>query len=149
MTMYADIYLIKKSRSFDLAIDFLNHFVPNRKESSDEYTIPQYDDKPKFEFDSVKEIMLFLEKNIFYYQGIYWQNIEDSNLNKHAMIFYLEDGYTVFGISIEAKENGEKKNEEKCLQEMVNFFNSKEAYITYEDLPGTSYLDFKKKIKST
>ena len=59
---YADIYLVKNSRSKDLVISFLNHFLPQREESADEYLIPQYSDKPKFEFSELDELMDFLEK---------------------------------------------------------------------------------------
>lgn len=59
MGYLADIYVIKKTRSKKLADDFLNHFLPNRKESADEYFIPEYSDKPTYEFDNASEPSIF------------------------------------------------------------------------------------------
>jgi hypothetical protein len=40
MSGFADIYVIKKNRSKKLAIQFLDYFLPQREESSNEYLFP-------------------------------------------------------------------------------------------------------------
>jgi hypothetical protein len=144
MGYLADIYVIKKTRSKKLADDFLNHFLPNRIESADEYLIPEYSDNPTYEFDNADELMSFLEKNENYTNRIYWRNTDEENLNKHGMIFYNEDGTMIFGISRNANMNGNlnTENEDQCLAEMKKYFDTNLGYIHYENPPANSYEEF-------
>lgn len=144
MGYLADIYVIKKSRSKKLGIDFLNHFLPLREESAEEYLIPQYSDYPICEFDNAEDLMIFLESNPEYSQSIYWRNKYKNSLNKHGMIFYTKDGYMIFGISRDADMSGNlsTKNEDECLLEMMKYFETKNGYIDYETLPVNSYVEF-------
>ena len=144
MEYFADIYVIKKTRSKKLADDFLNHFLPNRQESADEYLIPEYSDNPTCEFDNADELMSFLEKNENYSNRVYWQNTDEKNLNKHGMIFYNEDGTMTFGISRDADMSGNLKteNEDQCLTEMKKYFDTNLGYIHYENPPAKSYDEF-------
>ncbi len=59
MGYLADIYVIKKTRSKAVVIEFLNHFLPNREHSAEEYWIPQYSDNPLYEFKNPSELMSF------------------------------------------------------------------------------------------
>ena len=144
MGYLADIYVIKKTRSKKLADDFLNHFLPNRKESADEYFIPEYSDKPTHEFDNASELMCFLEKNKNYPNRIYWRNTDQENLNKHGMIFYNKDGTMIFGISRNTDMSGNlnTENEDQCLTEMKKYFDTNLGYIHYENPPADSFKEF-------
>ena len=144
MGYLADIYVIKKTRSKKLANDFLNHFLPNRTESADEYLIPEYSDNPTHEFDNAEELMSFLEKNQNYPNRIYWRNTDVESLNKHGMIFYNEDGTMIFGISRNADMSGNlnTENEDQCLTEMKKYFETNLGYIHYENPPANSYQEF-------
>lgn len=144
MGYLADIYLIQKSRSKSKGIDFLDAFLPSREESSDEYLIPQYSDTPIEAFDNADDLMTYLESNPEYSQSIYWRNTDENNPNKHGMIFYTEDGNMIFGISriSDMSEESNTDNEDACLQEMKEFFNSEIGYIHYESPPVNSYVEF-------
>lgn len=144
MGYLADIYVIKKTRSKKLADDFLNHFLPNRKESADEYLIPEHSDNPTHEFDNADELMSFLEKNENYPNRIYWRNTDEKNLNKHGMIFYNEDRTMIFGISRNADMSGNlnTENEDQCLNEMKKYFDTNLGYVHYENPPADSYKEF-------
>ncbi|MFK7747373.1 MAG: hypothetical protein AB8B65_03205 [Kordia sp.] len=144
MGYFADIYAIKKTRSKKIADNFLNHFLPNRKESADEYLIPEYSDNPTHKFDNADELMCFLEKNKNYPNRVYWKNVDEKNLNKHGMIFYTEDGTMIFGISREVDMSGNLNttNEDQCLAEMKKYFDTNLGYIHYENPPAESYKEF-------
>ncbi|PTB92994.1 hypothetical protein C9994_13410, partial [Marivirga lumbricoides] len=130
MGYLADIYVIKESRSKKMGIDFLNHFLPFRKESADEYEIPQYSENPNQKFNNAEDLMTFLESNAEYSQSIYWRNTEEKSLNKHGMIFYTSDGNMIFGISRNADMSGnlDTQNEDKCLEEMKVYFDTEMGY---------------------
>ncbi len=144
MGYLADIYVIQKSRSKKLGIDFLNHFLPFREESADEYLIPQYSEDPTSKFDNAEELMIFLESNPEYSQSIYWRNKDEENLNKHGMIFYTKDGNMIFGITRNADMSGNlnTENEDECLMEMKKYFKTENGYIQYENPPADSYDEF-------
>lgn len=142
MGFFADIYVIKKSRSKKLGEDFLNHFLPNREESASEYELPQYSDDPKILFNKAYDLMEYLEKNNNDNHTIYWRNLDSNNPNRHGMIFYTTDGYMIFGISVDA----DPENEAECLSEMKDFLKSDRGYITYECPPETTFEEFEKKI---
>ncbi|MEZ4805711.1 MAG: hypothetical protein R2852_09575, partial [Bacteroidia bacterium] len=82
MGYLADIYVAVETRSKTKAVDFLNHFLPKREESADDYLIPQYSDNPIQEFNNACDLMIFMELNPEYTQSIYWRNLDESNLNK-------------------------------------------------------------------
>ena len=144
MGYLADIYVIKESRSKKIGIEFLNHFLPAREESADEYLIPQYSDEPIQKFDKADEIMSFLEINKEYSQSIYWRNIDDENPNKHGMIFYTSDGNMIFGISRNADMTGNLNtdNEDGCLNQMKAYFETHLGYIHYENPPASTLNEF-------
>lgn len=144
MGYLADIYVIKESRSKQMGIDFLNYFIPFREQSADEYLIPQYSDVPILEFDNADDLMTYLESNPYHSQSIYWRNRDETNPNKHGMIFYTEDGNMIFGISRNAdmSDSLNTENEEECLREMKEYFNTEMGYIHYENPPVNTLIEF-------
>ena len=146
MGYYADIYVIHKNATKKQILEFLDYFVPNRKESQDGYWIPEYSGNPIYEFDNANDLMDFMEMNSNFSNRIYWRNLDENSLNKHIMIFYNEDGSVVFGISRESDSgiNLKTNNEDKCLIEMKQFLKSDLGYITYECPPEDTYEDFVK-----
>lgn len=141
MGYYADIYVIKKTRSKDYALKFLDTFLPKRKESTDDYVIyTSSSDEPKYIFKKVEDLMIYFERNTTIYQSIYWNGTDKNNLNKHAMLFYTIDGYMVFGIS------RDYNYKEEGLEEMKSFLRSDKGYIITECPPKDNYSDFCKMI---
>ena len=146
MGYYSDIYVIKKVRSKNAAIDFLDHCLPQRKENSNFYEVPRFEKKVELEFDNVDELMDYLEEKDKVSHCIYWRNMDDENLNRHGMIFYTSDSYMIFGISRDSYGIDNTKNEDNCLREMKNFINSEDGYITYECPPEETDFDFIRKV---
>ncbi len=148
MGQFADIYIAVKTRYKQKGIDFLNHFLSQREESADEYEFPQYTSKTEIEFDSVDDLMNYLEtdKNAEY--NLYWRSTDNSNPNKHGMLFYTKDEAIIFGISRDADIGGNSntENEDECLNLMKEYFQTDIGYITYEDTPSDSYNEFIEKV---
>lgn len=142
MGYYADIYVIKKTRSKIVALEFLKHFLPQRKESAECYEIPQYGINTEIEFNNAEELMDYLEKNTTTTHSIYWTNMDKKNLNRHGMIFYTADSCMIFGISRDHHGINHTENEEYCLIELKDFFNTEKGYITYECPPEDTYDEF-------
>ena len=148
MGYYADIYVIHKKTSKKQILEFLDYFVPNRKESQDEYWIPEYSKDPIYEFENANDLMDFMEMNSNFSNKIYWRNLDENSLNKHIMIFYNDDGSVVFGISRDADSgiNLKTNNEDECLIEMKQFLKSNMAYIAYESPAEDTYEGFIKMV---
>lgn len=144
MGQYADIYVAVKTRSKRQAIDFLNHFLPNREESADEYEFPQYSSKTDKEFETVDKLMTYMELEEGAEYNLYWRGTNNSNPNKHGMLFYTRDGALIFGISRDADIGGHLNtdNEDECLRLMTEYFQTEIGYITYEDTPVDTFGEF-------
>lgn len=102
----------------------MNNFLPQRIESADEYEFPQYSSKTEIEFESVDDLMNYLESDKNSEYNLYWRSTDDSNPNKHGMLFYTKDEAMIFGISRDADI----------------------GYITYEDTPTDTYNEFIEKV---
>lgn len=150
MGQYADIYIAVKTRSKQQATDFLNHFFPNRVESADEYEFPQYSSPAYREFKTVNELMLYLESEVNAEYNLYWKATDDSNPNRYGMLFYTSDAAIIFGISRDADIGGydNTENEDECLKQMKEYFQSENGYITYEDTPYETYKKFVSKVNN-
>ncbi len=61
MAYLADIYIIKKTRSKKIGLDFINHFIPEREESADCYEFPRFAENTIFVFDKAEDLMTYLE----------------------------------------------------------------------------------------
>lgn len=149
MGQYADIYVAVKTRSKQHATDFLNHFLPDRKESADEYEFPQYSKVTDKEFETVDELMTYLEGNVNSEYNVYWRGTDISNPNKHGMLFYTKDEALIFGISRDADIEGHlnTENEDECLVLMKEHFQTKVGYITYDDTPFKTFEKFVNEVK--
>lgn len=135
MGFYADIYVIKKSRSKTLAEAFLNYFLPKRVENTNVYELPRFGNQVKLTFESADELMIYLEENPIAEQCIYCKNPDTKSLNRYGMIFYTPDSYMIFGISRYIKEK-------EGLEELKEFLNTETGYITYECPPENTYVEF-------
>lgn len=143
MGTYADIYVIKKTRSRQVALDFLDHFLPERAETTDAYEVPRFADDPIVVFSTVEELMEYAAQHPTVHHGVYLRNTDEADLKHYAMLFYTNDGYTIFGISWHKEDEDEDPTGEKrILQELKDFLEAEEGYITYENPPPDTYPEF-------
>ncbi len=148
---YADCYVIQKSRTQKKIEEFLNHFVPNRQATQDEYVInfPEwyflgYGIKHKIYYDA-KDVFECMEKVIDIEYALYFHN-QDKTIIRGAMIFYGTDGCTILGLWCGTKYPN-TEIEDKVFDLLKEFAKSNEGYITYESPPELDYLAFKKKME--
>ena len=142
MTHYADIYVIKQTRTKAEGLAFLNHFLSERVESSKVYEVPQYGERTEYEFCKAEDLMDYLEKNQTEPHAIYWRNTDQERPNHTGMLFYTKDGHMIFGISRPSAGIDNLHAETECLAEMMLFLETEAGYFTYECPPETSFPEF-------
>lgn len=147
MPYFADIYVLQLSRSKALAERFLDHFLPQRKESSEVYELPQYGETVDLSFDKSEELMDYLEANHTIPHRVDWHNLDPTNPNYHGMVGYTKDACMIFGLSRAHASIDNIQNEEEGLAAMKTFLNSAVGYITYECPPEDTYLDFVQRVQ--
>ena len=141
MPEYSDIYVISDKRDRKTIDKFLRDFIPNREECADEYEIPQFSAKPVIVFKKADELIDYCEKNKNTEHAIYWRSIKGSR-PEYGMVFYLSDGYVIYGLSTDATNQKYAMN---LLEEMKEYFGSGHGYIGHEASPDVdSYTAFLK-----
>lgn len=140
---FADCYVLSENRSEKFIQLFLDKFIPNRKELSNEYEIPQYSDNPIITFNNATCLIDYLTayKNVKHI--IYWKNNEKSKL-KGAMCFFTEDNQVIFGIYCNTAFP-DKSIESDYLNKLKEFCNSNIGYFTYEEPAPDNVSDFLKR----
>ena len=77
---FADCYVLTDKRTESFVRDFLDHFVPERRESTDEYEMPEDSDNPVEIFKNAREAVKFLVENKSVKHSLYWANPIKSDL---------------------------------------------------------------------
>ncbi|MEL6561588.1 MAG: hypothetical protein AAFQ94_25595 [Bacteroidota bacterium] len=143
---FADCYVLTDKRTESFIVGFLDHFVPERRESVDEYEVTQYADNLTEKFGTAREVVKYLVNNKFVKHTLYWENPIESEL-RGAEIFFTDDGYVIIGLYCETKYPV-TDIEDKYFKEIKEFCESDEGYITYEDTPSHNSEEFMEKVKS-
>lgn len=123
-----EIYVLCKSRSVELAKNFLDAFLPERTLAADDYPFPQYADEPSDIFQTAEDLMCRLEKEEHESYSIYW-NTASNNGPDQAMLFYREDGTMVAGIGGPNASLGE------TLASVAKQVNGRFGFITSGSCP--------------
>jgi len=144
---FADCYVLTDKRTESFIQEFLDHFVPERRETADEYEVPQYAANPVENFQTAREAVKFLVENDSVKHSLYWANPVKSEL-RGAEIFFTDDGHVIMGLYCETKYP-DTDIEDKYFKEIKEFCGSEEGYITYEDTPPHNSKEFREKLKST
>lgn len=137
MPEYADIYAVASNRTEQAITEFLDHFLPERVESADEYEIPQYSDAPTTVFTKALDLIRYCCDNPIEVHAAYWRS---ESQPEHAMVFFLGDGGLIFGVSTPAEVH---HRVDMVAGELGRFLNTEEVIVTYEDLPPESAEDFR------
>jgi hypothetical protein len=137
---YADCYVLSGDRTKAAVNDFLNDFLPNRKERASEYEVPQYSENPEQVFNSDQDLILFLEQNRTEEYGIYWSNQDTSELNG-ATCFFTNDGHLILGLSTETMSPN-IEIERRYLDLLKSYSKSATGLILYEQPPPLNSTEF-------
>lgn len=139
MPEYSDIYVISDKRDSKSIEAFLDHFLPHRTESADEYEVPQFSDSPKVLFKTAQELIEYCEENRDIEHSIYWRATKSSK-PEHGMVFYLNDGFVIYGVSTDASD---QEYAAYLLNKLKKFLNATHGYIGHEASPDVdSYSEF-------
>lgn len=143
---FADCYVLTNNRTKETVNNFLETFVPQRKESADIYELPQYQEKTEIIFEKDSELIDYLVQNKSIPYSIYWRNTEKSDL-RHIMCFFTNDGELILGLSTETKfPNSEI--EDIYFKELQEFAESEIGLITYEEPAPNNANEFIEMIKA-
>lgn len=141
--MLSDIYVIKKTRSKSAGIRFLNEFIPSREYSGITCELGLSNHSRENQLD-ISTLMDSLEADQEKVQSLYWRCLDRQSDVSHGMIFYIENGYMIFGLSRYAANEVDESDieEQKCLGRMKRFIGSEIGYITFECPPEDVYENF-------
>jgi len=145
MPDYSDIYVISSLRDPQTVNKFLNHFLPKRRESADEYEVPQYSETPSIIYKKANDLIEYCACNKSEEHSIYWMAMGGGK-PEHGMVFYLQDSNVIYGLSTDASDQDYAK---QLLNEMKVFFDSDFGYIGHEAAPdASSLMEFKEQINA-
>jgi len=142
MPEYADIYALASKRTEQVITAFLDHFLPDRVESADEYEIPQYSSSPTTIYTKASDIIRHCCDSATEVHAVYWRSESGS---EHAMVFFLRDGGLIFGVSTPAEDH---RKVDSITDDLGRFLDTEEVVVTYEDIPPESSEDFRSLFQS-
>ncbi len=143
MPSYSDIYVISERRDSNSVEEFLNEFLPCRDEAANEYEFPQYSGNAEIIFSSVEDALnkCIDEPDLDY--RIYWRALSEKK-PEHAMVFFLADGYVIYGLST---DDAYPEYVSELLSKLQSFLGSTLGYIGHEASPDAESLEqFKREI---
>jgi len=141
MAQYIDCYFLIDGRNSDLVKIFLKKYLPVNKESAEDYPIPLFSDHPVKIFDSVNDLLMYLENNKDCKYSIYWHTDKKKSDIEHVMVFYTDDGKMIFGTSISGN-NPMEINNLKIFRDIRSFLNSEIGCMTVEEPPPFNSSEF-------
>lgn len=129
---YTDIYVLTPKRNKTFIKRFLDHIVPLRDECAESYEVPQYGGKnTAHTFNHTDAIIDYLVVNSNEPYSLYFENRNKSDIH-FAMLFFTNDGNLIIGISTPA---GNTTQEQDLLKQLLDFAESDDGYITFEEPP--------------
>lgn len=97
MSQY-EVYAACKVRSLAEATNFLDAFLPMRREVAEEYPLPEMSDTPRHVFGDATSLIRRLEEERTEEYAIYWDK-EGSGGPSQAMLFFTRDGGMIAGLA--------------------------------------------------
>lgn len=138
MPEYADLYILSKHRTRAAADAFLDRFLPHREESAVDYHVPRPATAPAIVFHRAADLIEHCCDHPATAHSIYWQ-ATTGDTPGHAMIFFLSDGYVIYGLSTAAAEEGVTRS---LLDDLKRHFHSDDALLRHEEAPPHSAAAF-------
>jgi len=137
-----DCYVLVGSRSPELVNRFLDHFVPQRQETADEYEVPQHSAKPEMVFRTAAALLQYLSDHPEHHHAVYWHALGKGDPTR-AMVFPTSDGATIVGLSCRS----DAETAERLLAEMKSFLHTDIGSFWFETPAPTSSKEFIRRAK--
>jgi hypothetical protein len=142
---FADGYVLTNKRTKEFIISFLNNFLPNRREYTNSYEIPQFSDNPTIIFKSANELIEYLEQNKNEIHAIYWYNKEESKLRGVMCLLPATD--ILFPVLF-VRPIPDTTLESNYLKDLMNFCNSTKGLIEYQTPAARDTEEFLQRIEA-
>jgi len=147
MAEYAECYVLLRTRSKQLGLDFLDHFLPGRVSTRSLHEVPFTISEPTIsEFDTAEEVMDYLEENKNDWHPLHWRTTDPKKPNIIGRLTYTLDGCLVFGMSYDLYTY--------TTNEIVEAFKAQKAwlksdfgYIINEQPAEMDYKTFEQQVK--
>ncbi|NLK46944.1 MAG: hypothetical protein GX297_09895 [Treponema sp.] len=95
-----EVYFLINDRRTETILTFVNQMLSSPKSISEEFSFPLYDDIPEKVFDSLRDLLDFLETRENAMYSLYWED-EKGVDPRQVMAFYTEDGKVILGIVVD------------------------------------------------
>ncbi|MCU7550980.1 hypothetical protein OCK74_17815 [Chitinophagaceae bacterium LB-8] len=141
---FADCYVLTNKRTKEFIMSFLNKYIPNRKEYTDVYEVPQFAEDPVLVFKSADELIEYLEHSKHEVHAIYWYN-EVEEILRGTMCLFTSDGQVIVGIFCESLFP-DNSIEEKYFNDLKEFCGSNIGLIEYETPAAKDTDDFLRRV---
>jgi hypothetical protein len=128
-----DCYVLAPRRSAQIAVQFLDYFMPERR--------PLFDAKDPHEVLGVpedstdEEVLRFLASNPSHAYSMYWSNRRDGRPYQ-AIVSFTEDGCLILGLS--PAYDDEEALALQTLEQLKRFSESSLGYVGFEEPPAVS-----------
>ena len=100
----SEVYVLCEERSAEVAMRFLNKFLPARTDVADDYYYPENVDEPTFHAADAVELIAHLTQMTTAKYGIYWDQAATSEPSQ-AMLFFTDDGAMIAGLAVPAESS--------------------------------------------
>lgn len=141
MSQLTDCYYLVDNRTTAYICNFVNSYMSQNEETTDEYPFPIYTHEVEITFSDLNQLMGHLEKNETSIYSIYWRNSDKISLIRFCMAFYTDDGKVILGVSLK----GQYRENEKItpvFNEIRNYLNTDICCITNEEAPPSNSKEF-------
>lgn len=129
----SDCYVLTPRRAAEIVVQFLEHFMPDRRPLFDAKDPHEVLGVPKDSTD--EEIFMFLESNPTRAYSMYWSNRRDGS-PYHAIVSFTEDGCLILGLS--PSYDDEEALARQALMQLKKFSASSLGYVSVEEPPAIS-----------
>ncbi len=132
---YYDVYALCADRSPVSFEKFQSSYLIGAEKSADEYEFPRFAETKEFITEDLSVILekLFFEKEEEY--AIYW-HISLYGPISSAMMFFTNDGYVIYGLTVAENQAIEK------LEDLKKEFSCEFGGITFEQPPPLNSEEF-------
>jgi hypothetical protein len=142
---FADCYVLTNKRTKTFITSFLDKYLPNRKEYTDVYEVPQFAENPSVIFKSADELIEYLEHHKNEVHAIYWYN-KVEEIIRGTMCLFTSDGQVIVGIFCESLYPDDSI-EENYFRDLKEFCGSTTGLIEYETPAAKDIDDFLRRVK--
>lgn len=138
MPPYVDCYVYVESRAPERVREFLDAFLPQRRELATYYEVPYQGEEVDLTFQSATDLLEYLRDNPEQRHAVYWASLSEGGI-RQAIVAPTDDGGTVFGLSC---EEGDAVSEREMVARVTNFFGVAACAIDIELPPPASLEEF-------